>query len=404
MNKRPQFSILLPTFNRAPILPLAIRSVLNQTFDNFGLIISNGGSTDGTTGVISEFLDDPRIRYFESAERLSMAENYELTLDKAEGEYIVFFSDDDALVPSMLERVKHTLDETRAKMIIFPFARYYHERNGEMGVEGNTLVYPRFTGDVKTVSSEDDIRRMSGRFFLSDQPDDAIATRPLIGNVVFHRSILETLKSKTSSVFATIPVDGYFITLVLAVIDEYHVLDTPLFVWSQWKHNASVSKGKDLRKHYEKLLDGRVLEKVPLKFALPVNCAANAILQANTDVGGVRDVPIDWKWYFVKMHEYLLYLGADGVDTTCERAELTAVLSRQPAEVQAYFSRLTSKGGFARKQAFKRTFPFAANLLRRAASLLTKRRQKEIVVPGESGSFSDVLESARYLDARLKHQ
>ena len=87
--KKPFFSVLMPTYNRAHLLPLAIKSVLNQTFEDFELIISNGGSTDNTSDLINTFTDS-RIRYVESKERLSIGDNYQNTLDNADGEYITF--------------------------------------------------------------------------------------------------------------------------------------------------------------------------------------------------------------------------------------------------------------------------------------------------------------------------
>jgi len=61
MTKEPLVSILLPTFNRAHLLPRAIASVLDQTYQNWELLIWNDGSTDDTEQVL-QALTDPRIR------------------------------------------------------------------------------------------------------------------------------------------------------------------------------------------------------------------------------------------------------------------------------------------------------------------------------------------------------
>jgi len=57
-------SVIIPTYNRANLLPRAIKSVLNQTFKDFELIIVDDGSTDNTEEVIKEFQrKDERIKY-----------------------------------------------------------------------------------------------------------------------------------------------------------------------------------------------------------------------------------------------------------------------------------------------------------------------------------------------------
>ncbi len=51
----PKVSIIIPTYNRADLLPRAINSVLNQTFQDFELIIVDDGSTDNTKQVVGEY-------------------------------------------------------------------------------------------------------------------------------------------------------------------------------------------------------------------------------------------------------------------------------------------------------------------------------------------------------------
>jgi glycosyltransferase involved in cell wall biosynthesis len=61
-NKIVLFSIVIPSFNRAHILPQAISSVLNQTYTNWELIVVDDGSTDATSTIVAGY-DDKRIQY-----------------------------------------------------------------------------------------------------------------------------------------------------------------------------------------------------------------------------------------------------------------------------------------------------------------------------------------------------
>jgi glycosyltransferase involved in cell wall biosynthesis len=48
----PFFSVIIPTFNRATILPRALKSILSQSFSDWELIIQDDGSTDDTSAVV----------------------------------------------------------------------------------------------------------------------------------------------------------------------------------------------------------------------------------------------------------------------------------------------------------------------------------------------------------------
>ena len=50
-----KISVIIPTYNRANLLPQAIKSVLNQTFNNYEIIIVDDGSTDKTPEVINNY-------------------------------------------------------------------------------------------------------------------------------------------------------------------------------------------------------------------------------------------------------------------------------------------------------------------------------------------------------------
>ena len=76
------FSIVVPTYNREKFIVKTIQSLLNQTYNNFELLIIDDGSTDNTEKVVRE-IEDQRIQYHqkENGER-GAARNYGAKLAK----------------------------------------------------------------------------------------------------------------------------------------------------------------------------------------------------------------------------------------------------------------------------------------------------------------------------------
>ena len=98
----PAISIVLPTYNRADMLREAIQSALNQTFQDFEIIVSDNASTDGTADVVASFAE-PRIRYFRQSSNLGMTPNWKFAVAQASADWIAPLADDDHYLPDHLE-------------------------------------------------------------------------------------------------------------------------------------------------------------------------------------------------------------------------------------------------------------------------------------------------------------
>lgn len=102
--REPAVSIIIPTYNRADILPRAIDSVLGQTFSDFELYIVDDASTDETEAVVRSYNDD-RLRYIRhESNRGSGGIARNTAIDQVTGEYVAFLDDDDVWRPTKLEK------------------------------------------------------------------------------------------------------------------------------------------------------------------------------------------------------------------------------------------------------------------------------------------------------------
>jgi glycosyltransferase involved in cell wall biosynthesis len=117
------FSIVIPTRQRHDTLQWAIQSVINQSYDNFEIIIADNFSTSETVEVTKSF-EDSRIKYYRAPSSISMADNWELGLSKATGDYIFMLGDDDALMPDAIEIASDLITKYNHKII--SWLRYFY--------------------------------------------------------------------------------------------------------------------------------------------------------------------------------------------------------------------------------------------------------------------------------------
>ena len=142
----PLVSVILPTYNRARLLPRAVRSVLCQTHSNLELIVIDDGSDDNTPATIASF-DDPRVRALRR-ERSQLAGNEEnprnLGVEAARGDYLCFLDDDDAYRPEFVERlVSHLEADPRLGLVYCDSVFHREERGREVATVNRSVDFDR---------------------------------------------------------------------------------------------------------------------------------------------------------------------------------------------------------------------------------------------------------------------
>jgi len=121
MTARPKVSIGMPVYNREPYLRAALDGVLNQTYRDFELLISDNASTDKTEAICREYAArDSRIRYVRNATNLGMAGNYNAAFRRAVGEYFRWVAGDDLSAPESLAACVEVLDQHPDVVLCYP--------------------------------------------------------------------------------------------------------------------------------------------------------------------------------------------------------------------------------------------------------------------------------------------
>jgi len=108
---KPKITIGLPSYNGANTIQRAIDSLVNQTYSNFELIISDDDSSDSTSEICQKYkLTDKRIKFIKNKDRKGWINNFIYLLDQAQTEYFMWAAQDDYWDPKFIEKNLEVLE------------------------------------------------------------------------------------------------------------------------------------------------------------------------------------------------------------------------------------------------------------------------------------------------------
>lgn len=107
----PDATILIPTHDHAALLPVSIRSALEQRAASVEVFVVGDGVGDDTRAAVAGFGRDARVRFFDFPKGERHGERHRHTaLQEAAGEIVCYLSDDDILLPSHVAEMRRLLD------------------------------------------------------------------------------------------------------------------------------------------------------------------------------------------------------------------------------------------------------------------------------------------------------
>lgn len=112
--KIPKLTIGLVVYNGEKYLSKALNSLLNQTFQDFQIIISDNASTDNTSTISKEFSQkDHRIKYIKHQKNMGATKNFNFALYKAQTQYFMWAAADDYWNPKFIEKNMEVLERNK---------------------------------------------------------------------------------------------------------------------------------------------------------------------------------------------------------------------------------------------------------------------------------------------------
>lgn len=131
-----KIDVLLATYNGEKYLKEQIDSILNQTYKNIHLIISDDNSKDSTRAILEQYQkQDSRITIYLQEQNLGYIKNFEFLLKKVESDYYMLSDQDDVWLPEKIEKSMQTLKNQNADLVF-----------GDLEVVDENLqtIYPSF--------------------------------------------------------------------------------------------------------------------------------------------------------------------------------------------------------------------------------------------------------------------
>ncbi len=117
----PRITVGVPVYNGERYLARTLDSLLNQTVDDFVLLVGDNASTDGTAAIVQTYAArDPRVRHVRHPRNLGAAANYSRLCEMAETEFFRWSAADDCSEPRFLEACLEGLERDFEAVLVYP--------------------------------------------------------------------------------------------------------------------------------------------------------------------------------------------------------------------------------------------------------------------------------------------
>jgi glycosyltransferase involved in cell wall biosynthesis len=232
MREAIEFTVVVPTRERADVLVHCLRTVVAQTYGNFRVIVSDNFSQDATRDIVESF-GDPRIRYINTGRRLNMSDNWEFALGHVETGWVTIIGDDDGLLPNSLAQASEIIGAT-----------------GVLAIRSSVCAYrwPSLTGEPFgqiRIPLQRGVEIRDSRHWLA-RAMDARASYPdlpmLYNGGFVDVSVLQTLKTRTGRFYRSAIPDVYTAVAIASLVDRYAYSRAPLAVNGASRHSTGTSQ------------------------------------------------------------------------------------------------------------------------------------------------------------------
>jgi glycosyltransferase involved in cell wall biosynthesis len=134
LNKVPQVSICIPTYNNTYYLKKTLSSIISQTFTDYELIITDDSDNKKVKELIDQFNFQDKLRYYHNEKPLGSPRNWNCCISKAQGKYIKIMHHDDWFTSA--DSLKYFIEalESSGAAMAFSNAEVFYEKSNKSGL------------------------------------------------------------------------------------------------------------------------------------------------------------------------------------------------------------------------------------------------------------------------------
>jgi glycosyltransferase involved in cell wall biosynthesis len=300
----PFFSIVLPTWNRENLIKDALKSLQEQTFSDFEVVIVDNHSVDNTRAVVESF-NDNRFRYYYPENKLSQLECYTYGWNRCKGLYSASLDDDNVWRRNSLLKIKAIIDSLpEIELVCFDRGLIYHSNDHPNAQLRSSLRIHGFGGQCSLYSDSQDRIRSFCENIRFDQP------YPGITNSFVKTDVLNRILNREEDIFPGKCIGGEEVVAVLLLntISKFIYFDEPLCLFTDSGKTSSFelvsgNPNQDEFKDWYKGHLGLALENAPVKLPVYPNFSLFGLRHAQKLLN--LNFEINWVEYYFRCEEWI---------------------------------------------------------------------------------------------------
>ena len=239
-------SVLVPAYNHENYIQDAIKSIINQTYENIELIVIDDGSKDNTWQKIKELEEECKKRfvnvYFETKENEGTCKTLNKLISKANGDFITFLGSDDLMAPNLVQKLIDFLSKNNDYILVVCDDQLIDINSNIVGWNNKKNIIKYEDAQFKTFADFLKYNRKDVNF-ETDQFGEYSSF--LKGNYIPNGYLIrKDILLKYVYPFTTeAPLEDYYMMLQLSKAGKFRFIDEPLYLYRI--HNSNTSKNKD---------------------------------------------------------------------------------------------------------------------------------------------------------------